>query len=328
MLIHKLLRSTAMDSTDTKRIKQSLSVARYYYQNNLDQSKIAKAMGLSRPTVSRLLQYARDNGYVEINIKDPFADTVNIEKTLEDKYSLSKVIVAYAPSNDYRTIIESIGKMGAEYLESIVKDNDIIGVTWGKTMREIANNLTPNDNNQQGVQIVQLKGSVTHSMTNNFANEVINDFTNAFHANSESLPLPVIFDNSETCRLVQEDRHIDYIIQQGKKASIALFTVGTVRDDALLFNLGYLNDGEISKLKKEAVGDISSRFIDSNGNIADPELNSRTIGIDLENLKDKEYSILVAGGERKLNSIHAALLGKYANVLIIDESTAKKLIEL
>lgn len=317
-----------MESTEMKRIKQSLRVARFYYQSNFDQSKIAKEMGLSRPTVSRLLQYARDNGYVEINIKDPFDDTSNIENALESKYSLSKVIVVYSPSNDYRTIIKSIGKVGAEYLERIVKDNDIVGVTWGQTMREIANNLSPEDNNQQGVQVVQLKGSVTHSMTNNFANEVINDFSTAFHADSESLPLPVIFDNPETCRLVQEDRHIEYIIKQGKKSSIALYTVGTVRDDAMLFNLGYLNDNEIAELKKEAVGDISSRFINADGKIADQELNSRTIGIDLESLKDKDYSILVAGGERKLNSIHAALLGHYANVLIIDENTAKKLIEM
>ncbi|MFC6323548.1 sugar-binding transcriptional regulator [Companilactobacillus baiquanensis] len=315
-----------MERVKSKRIRQSLKVARYYYENNLDQSKIAKEMGLSRPTISRLLQYAKDNGYVEINIKDPFDEASNLSTDLAKKFGLDKVIIAYAPSNNYQSIIKSLGKAGAEYLEDIVKDNDIIGVTWGFTLKEISDNLVPEDNIHQGIRIVQLKGSETDTTTDNYAHEVMKGFTNAFHATSDSLPLPVIFDNSETCKLVMQDRHINYIIEQGKKANIAVFTVGTVRDDAMLFNLGYLNDKEISTLKGSAVGDISSRFIDSKGQIADEALNSRTVGININELKDKEYSILVAGGEKKIAAIKAALIGKYANVLIIDENTANQLL--
>ena len=50
-----------------------------------------------------------------------------------------------------------------------------------------------------------------------------------------------------------------------------------------------------------------------------------TIGIELEELKLKR-SILVAGGNRKIKAIDGALRGGYANVLIIDQHTAKELL--
>lgn len=77
---------------------------------------------------------------------------------------------------------------------------------------------------------------------------------------------------------------------------------------------------------KYAVGDVCSRFIDRNGNICDEKINTRTVGIDLEELKKKERSILVAGGERKLNSLHVALSSKIANTLVTDQFTAKLLL--
>ena len=46
-------------------------VAQLYYQQNLNQSEISKIIGLSRPTVSRMLEEAREVGIVEIIVHDP-----------------------------------------------------------------------------------------------------------------------------------------------------------------------------------------------------------------------------------------------------------------
>ena len=74
---------------------------------------------------------------------------------------------------------------------------------------------------------------------------------------------------------------------------------------------------------KQSVGDICSRFFDGDGNISSEEINKRTIGIELEELKLKKRSILVAGGNRKIKAIDGALRGGYANVLIIDRIQQK-----
>lgn len=79
--------------------------------------------------------------------------------------------------------------------------------------------------------------------------------------------------------------------------------------------------------KEKAVGDICSRFFTIDGEIADEKMDERTIGINLQDLKQKETAILVAGGERKIKAIHGALRGGYANHFITDQFTAKQLLE-
>lgn len=232
--------------------------------------------------------------------------------------------VVFSPVPEYATITEYISKYAAEYMEKTVKNGDIVGVSWGMTMYEIARKIVPQ--HVKGVEVVQLKGGISHSSVNTYANETIALFADAFQTTPRNLPLPVIFDNAVTKELVEQDRHIHHIIEMGKQANIAIFTVGTVRDEALLFRLGYFDKGETSLLKKQSVGDICSRFFDGDGNISSEEINKRTIGIELEELKLKKRSILVAGGNRKIKAIDGALRGGYANVLIIDQHTAKELL--
>ena len=42
------------------RDKLSINVARLYYRSEYSQQRIAEELGISRPSVSRLLQYAKD----------------------------------------------------------------------------------------------------------------------------------------------------------------------------------------------------------------------------------------------------------------------------
>lgn len=93
----------------------------------------------------------------------------------------------------------------------------------------------------------------------------------------------------------------------GRQANIAVFTVGTVKNDALLFRLGYIDKKDRDIIQNRAVGDICSRFIDAQGNICDKELDERTVGIKLEDLKEKEKRVLVAGSKRKISAIKSKL---------------------
>lgn len=127
--------------------------------------------------------------------------------------------------------------------------------------------------------------------------------------------------------MVEKDRHIKSILDQGRQVDVAIFTVGTVRDSALLFKLGFLSEEEKDRLKKSAVGDICSRFYNSKGEVADEAINNRTIGIELDALKGIEHSVLVAGGEHKVASIRGALEGKLSNILITDQYTAQALLD-
>lgn len=304
--------------------RQSIDVAKLYYQSEYSQQEIAEFLNISRPTVSKLLNYAKENGYVTIQIHDPDDVSDDLSMALKNKYNLNNVIIANSPLNNNEEIKRHIGQAAAKYLYSIIKDGDIIGISWGTTMYSIATQLK--DKKLKDVQIVQLKGGLSHTNINTYASEVNELFTNAFHAQGRSLPLPVIFDKPELKRITEKDSHINEIINLGKKANIAIFSVGTVKDDAILFRLGYINEEDKKRIQKCAVGDVCSRFFDKNGNICDEIINSRTVGIELEELKKKEQNILVAGGERKIEALHVALSSKISSILVTDQFTAEALL--
>lgn len=305
--------------------KLAISAAKLYYQSDFSQAEIAKELDISRPSVSRLLQYAKDKGFVRIEIFDPIEDQSHLAKKLMHAYKLKHVAIANAPIENEEDIKLYIGRKGAEYLSTIIKDGDIIGVGWGTTMHHLSHSLTPHE--LKGAQIVQLEGGITLSASETYATEVLERFAANYKTVAQSLPLPVLFDSREVRDMVYRDRHIQRVLELGKNANIALFSVGTVRNTALFFRLGYADDNEKKFIKEHAVGDICSRFFTKDGTIADPDLNARTVGLDLEYLRHKEYSILLAGGQAKLEGIYAALQGGYANVLITDRFTAQRLLE-
>jgi len=304
-----------------KRVKV-IEAARMYYVYDYNQSVIAEKLGVSRPTVSRLLELAKREGIVEIKVIDPEEDSIHLTKELEKKYGLEKVLLAHTPEDEDQ-IKHYLGRVAAHYLNEIVKDDDIIGVTWGTTLYQVARELQAKE--VSNVKVVQLKGGVSHSKTNTYADEILHLIGQAFHTVPHHLPLPAIVDHVVVKQAMEADRYIKNILDLGRRANIAMYTIGPIKSESILFQLGYFSDEDLQLIYSKAVGDISSRFFDESGVICHEDLNSRTLGIDLEELKSKEYSILVAGGKNKWRSIRGALIGQYANVLITDIHTAKQL---
>lgn len=312
-------------ATDIDRLEKMIKAARLYYQMDYSQQEIAKKMGVSRPTISRLLQQAKAEGYVRIEIMDPFEDREKLANQLEQKFQLKKVMITSASPQEDSLVKQQIGKLAAEYLHTITKDGDTIGVTWGTTMYHIA--LELKSKSMRDVTVVQLKGGVSQSDVNTFASEILTLFGKAYDTTPLYLPLPAIVDQVQVKQALANDRQISKVLEMGKNANIAVFTVGGVFSDALLFRLGYFSEEDLEIIQSKAAGDICSRFYDKDGKICSPSLNDRTIGIELEDLKTKEHSILVAGGLKKAAAISGALKGGYANVLITDHLAARALLE-
>ncbi|MDR6124742.1 deoxyribonucleoside regulator [Bacillus sp. SLBN-46] len=310
---------------DKEKISKVIEAAKLYYLLDYNQNEIAKMLGVSRPTVSRLLQQAKSDGIVQINIMDPTEDVENLGKQLEKRFNLKKAVVASIPQYDDHIIKNYLGEKAAAYLDVIVKDDDIIGVTWGTTIYHVATELKQKF--VKNVKVVQLKGGVSYAETNTYASEILYLFGKAYNTAPHNLPLPAIVDHVVVKQAMEADRHIRKILELGKQANIALFTLGPIKTDSLLFQLGYFTESDLESLYGKAVGDICSRFFDKNGEICNESLNERTLGVNLDELRKKEYSILVAGGPNKIDGIYGALKGKYANVLITDQFTAKFLLD-
>jgi deoxyribonucleoside regulator len=310
---------------EVDKIRKVIEAAKLYYELDYSQNQIADAMGVSRPTVSRMLQQAKAEGIVTIEIHDPTEDVERLKLQLKEKFGLRHAVIAYAPTDEDGVVKQYIAQAAADYLDELVKDGDVIGASWGSTMHQVALHLKPKP--LKNAFVVQLNGGVADADVRVSPSEIVHLFAKAFGVIPYFMYLPAIVDHTLVKQAMQTDRHIRKVMDIGKRANIAVFTAGIPSPDSLLVNSNYFREEELEMIKEQAVGDICSRYFDREGNICIPSLNERTLGIELADLRQKEHTVLVAGGAEKANAIIGALKGRYANTLVTDKLTARLILE-
>ncbi len=301
-------------------------VARLYYEHQFSQQQIAEKLGVSRPGVSRLLHKARSEGIVKIEIIDPARQGTALENELQNRFHLKAVSVVPSDTGEEAKLKSRLARAAAKFLEQIVSDGTVLGVSWGTTLQAVS--LAMPGLKLRDVAVVQLNGGISRAEYDTHASEIVRRLGDRFGAVPYLLPLPAVVDRAELKHNIISDKNIARTLALAEQATVALFTVGSFGQQSALVKADYFETPEVEQLLKAgAVGDICSRIISGDGSISSPELDERTIGISLAGLKDKPWSVAVAGGPQKTAPIRAALNGSYFNVLITDEFTATELLE-
>ena len=310
---------------ETERRPSDLARAAWlYYIEQLTQSEVADKLGVSRSTVIRLLQRARKSGLVTISL-GVSTDTFETERDLEARYGLKKVRIVPS-AEDAGMQRRWLGQVAAEALQEMVRKNSVIAVSWGSTLLAMAGALQgevaiPN------VQIVALNGGLHKADRGTNPYEVAEQVGQFFGAQARALYAPVYVRNAETAAGLISDPGLTEAIDLARRASLVVFSVGALDDDATLVKLGYVNPTERDYLSRQgAVGDIACRWIDPAGAAVALPPTIHPIGIALDDLRRIPERLLVAGGAAKLKAIQACLNGGYATHLITDDHVASALL--
>ena len=306
--------------------RQLVKVSNLYYRDGLTQAQIAKKMGVSRPVISKLLQRAKDEGIVEIFIKDESLHTVNLELEIESRFDLCDVIVVPNKGNSDALTMKAVGLAGAEYLSKNMSDIHSIGVSWGTTVAQVIKEYPYEQ--RKGIQVIPLEGGMGVRAVEIHANHLANELSKKLNGFCSYLYAPAIVGTKELKTRLMEMQDIKEVLDAGREVDLALIGIGNPHKESTLMKIGYLKDEDIMKLKElGAVGDIGFRFFDEFGIQIEDSLNDKVIGISLGELKHIKKVIAVTVGEHKVKSVLGALRGGYIDVLITDEKTAEAITE-
>ncbi|WP_315110754.1 sugar-binding transcriptional regulator [Clostridium intestinale] len=300
-----------------------IKCCKLYYEENLTQNEIATILGVSRPTISRLLDEGRKSGVVKIEIVNPIENNYGIlERNIEKKYSLREVIIVDDDKDDDAQK-KNLAKACAEYLKRIVKTDDNIGVSMGTTIKNIGKYIEPNS--KLNLTLVPLIGGVGQTQIEIHPNHVVMDLARAFRGDFKLLHAPAVVSNGEIRNTFLKEESLENILEMGKKVDIAIVGIGSpITDKSTMMSSGYFDVNDLKVFKKQgAAGDICLQFYDINGQSDEFEFNNRVIGVELDNIKKIPTVIGVAGGEEKIEAIVGALNGKFINVLVTNYSNAK-----
>lgn len=301
-------------------------VSKLYYEDNLNQDEIVQRLRISRATISRLLAQAREIGIVKIMVVPPSGTYAPLETLLEEKFGLQEAIVADVPvPNTPPIIARELGAAAAAYLLRAISPEDVVGVSWGYTIRGMVAALEPRY--LPNVRIVQLTGGIGKPESEAHATELCRTMARTLSCKLALLPAPGVVRSRETRDVYLMDEHVRAAMQLLPEVTLAFVGIGSLnsytiatRDESILTEADIQN-----AIRAGAVGDIANRFMDRQGQPIQVELNERIIGIDLHQLRSIPRVVGVAGGAEKFEAIQAALRGHLINVLITDQQTAEML---
>jgi DNA-binding transcriptional regulator LsrR (DeoR family) len=304
-------------------------VARMYYEWDIRQSEIARQLGLSQATVSRLIQRSKQEGIIRISINIPGGVYTELEENLVKKFKLRDAIVVDSLEDNENMIQRDIGASTAYFLESAIQANEVIGISsWSATLLAMVNSLHPLPR-KQGIKVVQILGGVGNPGAEVHAAHLTSRLAALVGGEPIFLPAPGVVGSKAAKQVLLEDEYVQKTISLFNRVTTALVGIGAVQPSSLLEQSGNVfSSQELEHLqRKGAVGDILLHFFDEKGIPIDSELNQRVISMSLEQLRNANQAIGLAGGGRKFRSILGALLGGWINILITDHFTAKRLLE-
>lgn len=300
---------------------QTVRVAELYYDESKTQDEIGALLGITRWKVGRLLSQARDEGIVRIEIVHPFARRLGLERELRERLGLKDAVVI--PNSDELDV--RVTQAAADYLAALRPVPRTLGVSWGRTLSGVAERLR--NGWATGVTVVQINGGVSLNRRAGTAATTAATIAEKASGHAILLPSPAILERPETKRAIEADRTVAGVLELAGTASAYLYSAGVADESSVLVDSGYLTPADVVELvRKGAVGDVVGRYIDANGNIVDPGLDERTVGLGLDQLRAAETAIFVVAGEAKHDVARAVVTSGLCTVLVTDESTARALL--
>jgi DNA-binding transcriptional regulator LsrR (DeoR family) len=301
-------------------------VSRLYYEKGLTQQEIGRVTGLSRPTVSRALDRARRAGVVQIRILDPVGDSHALARALAARFELRDVVLADAGPDGEADPRMRVGRKVGEYLQGLLRDGMTLGVTWGKTLQEMALTLKPA--HLANLTVVQMMGGLAVLEDSMETTRLAQEVARILGGRAVQFLAPAFVADAGARRNILATPAARQATEFLRRLDAAVVGIGAVSQHVSLVERGYLTGAEMARYRRlGARGEMLLQFFDARGRPLVP-LNRRVIGMPLSQLRRVPLVVAgVSGPPDKSEAVLAALRGRFLHVLITDVETARLVLE-
>ncbi len=320
---------TESSNLSRERLSLLTKVAVMYHEQGIRQPEIADRLHISQSRVSRFLKEAVALGIVRTVVVSPPGVYTDLESRLVDRYGLADAVVVDPFSDDEPVVLRALGAAAATYLGTTLVNDELVGISsWSATLLAAVEAMQPKALGAQS-KVVQVIGGSGQIGAQVMATRMVERLSKLLGAKAVYLHAPGVVDSADARRALLSDTAFAPVVNDWSKLTLLLVGIGAVEPSSLLHDSGNsLNESELERLRSVgAVGDVCLRFFDKDGAPLDSELDSRVVGISVEELRAVPRKIGVAGGARKVDAIRAAAVGGWIDVLITDLSSATALLD-
>ena len=357
----------AASTADPGGLLRAYEAASMYYVQGETMEVIAHHLGVSRSTVSRLLARARQEGVVRVSLVQP-GGAGSLEGRMAQVFGVRTHIVPVREGTTEIHRLQQVASVAAAHMVDLIgalaeqggaegagapesgglegenrgaaggagrdvgAGGVVVGVAWGTTMSEVSAALPSRP--VPGLTVVQLNGASDPMREGPSAGEVLSQMRMSLGARTISFPVPAFFDHVATREAMWSERSVKRVLSVVRRASLAVFGVGAL--DALngalpsqVYEGGHLTARDQAVLRRQnVVGDVCTVLLRADGSWRDVTLNARATGPTPAQLARIPRRLCVAAGTGKARALLAALRARTATDLIVDDATARAVLEL
>jgi DNA-binding transcriptional regulator LsrR (DeoR family) len=305
-----------MQNRAVTELELLVAAAVMYYEQHRSQEAIARRLGVSRSTVSRFLERARELGVVRIKVVPPNQDP-SFSGRLAEQLGLRAVHIAQGRAQESEP-----GPILAEPLTSALEETglapgDVVLVSWGRAVASATRHMRRSDT---GAVVAPAMGGHASDELWFQPNEIARLLAHALNGHPRFLNAPAVV-SPELASALQVEAQTRSVMELWDRAKVALVGVGAwPKPDPGYAAAGFpVDDPALA----DAVGDVAGLLFTADGELIPWPPNRQLLGVTPEQLRRIPYVIGLAGGVPKARAAIAAARAGLINVLVTDAPTAR-----
>lgn len=316
-----MTQTTAAASGQERAGEALFRAAWLYYEEGATQARVADELGVSRPTVSRLLAEARRRGIVRISVVRPTsAHLRGLSQRLEVRLGLEHVYLAPGSQADHvGTGLAGAAREAINAME--LQPGEILVLSSGQTVYQVVQSVGCD---LSSITVVPAVGGQSEPEPWHQTNEILRLAASHLGAAPEFL-FAQAMPSAGVYRALQDDPSYQHVEEQWSRASACLVGVGapTATRTSLASSVPHRHPS-----LHRAVGDICLHFYDADKRLLEFPGSDRMISIGTDALRAIPQRVAVAAGSHKARSIAAGAGLRFFNRLVTDEETAQAVLAL
>ena len=305
-------------------------VAELYYEQDLSQQEISKIMGISRPTISRLLDEAKETGVVEIVVHSPIVKHPQLSYALRTAFNLrdAQVITGnYMGDYDFDKALSRCAESAAHFVRTVLDNNMSIGISWGRALEYFCDKMETTE--YYNVNVVQMVGCLGTGNPRVDGLELALRLSKKLGGTYSNIYAPVYTDSELVYSYLIAEPQIEATLKKALSADVVVTGIGSLDDpNGSLYKSGCYSEQDREELRRRgAVSSLLGRMFDINGQ--EVQIDGRcVISAPLEAMRYPTWSIGINASAQKAECTLAAVHGGYINTLIVDEPLARTMLQI
>ena len=309
-----------------------------YYNQPIGRRILANKLNLGERVVRTEINFFKEQGLIEIHtpgmtvtkdgekivneLKEFIHDIRGLSEVEEQVKSLlntRKVIIVPGDIEKDPQIVKDLGKASAKYLKEVIKDNSIIALTGGSTIKEVVEAFPKV--NFSNVLVVPARGGMGRNVETQ-SNTLAASLAKKVNGTYKMLHIPENL-SDDILETLLKKKNISEVVDCIRKADILLYGIGNAEHMAQKRGA---EDSEIMKLiDLGAIGEAFGCYFNKKGEVV---FRTAIVGLDINEARKIKTHIAVAGGKNKVSSIISTQLNNSNSILVTDEAAGKQIVRI